>query len=99
MVWIVFPVFGHLGPEWLDARGPRLVAKQALEPLFHQAFLPAPDASLGLAGSQHNFVRAGSVGGEEDDPRAPDVFMGTATTASRCLRSMKFKSIADCPLM
>src|SRR6195256_2053959 len=37
-----------LAPERLDARRPRLVAKQAFEPFFKEPFLPAPDASLGL---------------------------------------------------
>ncbi len=66
-------VLGHRGPERLDARGPRLVAKQALEPFFHKAFLPAPDAGLGFAGSPHDLVRADPIGSEQDDLSPPDV--------------------------
>src|ERR1700730_4467211 len=75
MAWIVFPVFGHLGPEWLDARGPRLVAKRALEPFFHKAFLPALDAGLGFASSSHDLVRADPIGSEQDDLSPPDVLL------------------------
>src|SRR5450755_3466836 len=62
-------------PERLDARGPRLVAKQALEPFFHKAFLPAPDAGLGFAGSPHDLVRADPIGSEQDDLTPPDVLL------------------------
>src|ERR1700720_1533304 len=40
---------GRLAIERLDPRGPGLVAKQTLEPFFQEAFLPAPNASLGVA--------------------------------------------------
>ena len=63
--------FGGLVPEWLDARGPRLVAKQAIEAFFHEPLLPAPDASLGFAGSPHDLVRADPFGGEQDDLGSP----------------------------
>jgi hypothetical protein len=56
---------GRLAIERLDPRGPGLVAKQTLEPFFQEAFLPAPNASLGLAGSSHDLVRAGPIGREE----------------------------------
>jgi hypothetical protein len=59
----------------LIPRGPRLVAKQVLEPFFHEPFLPAPDASLGFAGSPHDLVRAEPIGGEQDDPDPPDMFL------------------------
>ena len=68
-------VLGHLGPERLDARGPRLVAKQALEPFFRKAFLPAPDAGLGFSGSPHDLVRADPIGSEQDDLSPPDVLL------------------------
>jgi hypothetical protein len=43
---------GDRGVELGDARGTRLVAQKALEALVGEAFLPAPDAGLGLAGSR-----------------------------------------------
>jgi len=65
----------RLAPERLDTRGPRLVAKQALEPFFHEPFLPAPDASLGFAGSPHDLVRADPIGSEQDDLSPPDMLL------------------------
>jgi len=64
-----------LAPERLDPRGPRLVAKQAFEAFFNEPFLPAPDASLGFAGSPHDLVRADPIGGEQDDLSSPDMLL------------------------
>ena len=61
--------------ERLDPRGPRLVAKQAFEAFFNEPFLPAPDASLGFAGSPHDLVRADTVGGEQDNLSSPDMLL------------------------
>ena len=66
---------GGFAPEPLDARGPRLVAKQAFEAFFNEPFLPAPDASLGFAGSPHDLVRADPIGGEQDDLSSPDMLL------------------------
>ena len=41
--------FGDLVSQRRDAGRPRLVAKQAVEAVLHEPFLPAPDAGLGLA--------------------------------------------------
>jgi hypothetical protein len=65
--------FGDLVPQGLDARGPRLVAKQSFEVFFHEPFLPAPDARFGFAGSAHDLVRADPVGAEQDDFSPPYV--------------------------
>ena len=59
----------------LDARGPSLVAEQTLEPFFQEAFLPAPNANLGLAGSSHDLVRAGPIGREENNLGSPHVLL------------------------
>ena len=66
---------GRLAIERLDPRGPGLVAKQTLEPFFQEAFLPAPNASLGLAGSSHDLVRAGPIGREENNLGSPHVLL------------------------
>ena len=66
---------GGFAPERLDPRGPRLVAKQAFEAFFNEPFLPAPDASLGFAGSPHDLVRADPIGGEQDDLSSPDMLL------------------------
>ena len=66
-----------LAPERLDARRPRLVAKQAFEPFFKEPFLPAPDASLGFARASHDLVGADPIGGEQNDLSPPNVFLGS----------------------
>ena len=66
---------GRLGAQRLDARGTRLVAEQPVEPLLDKAFLPAPNAGLGLAGSPHDLVRADAIGGQQHDLGPPDVLL------------------------
>ena len=70
-VWIG----GRLAIERLDPRGPSSVAEQTLEPFFQEAFLPAPNANLGLAGSSHDLVRAGPIGREENNLGSPHVLL------------------------
>ena len=64
---------GGFTPERLDPQGPRLFAQQAFEAFLSEPFLPAPDASLGFAGSPHDLVRADPVGGEQDDLSSLDI--------------------------
>jgi hypothetical protein len=54
---------GDRGVELGDARGKCLVAQKALEALVGEAFLPAPDAGLGLAGVAHDRARADAFAG------------------------------------
>jgi hypothetical protein len=66
---------GHLGAESGNARGPRLIAQQTREAFLHEAFLPAPDAGLRLAGSAHDLVRAQPVGRQQNDRGPPDMLL------------------------
>jgi hypothetical protein len=66
---------GDRGVELGDARGTRLVAQKALEALAGEAFLPAPDAGLGLAGVAHDRARADAFGRQQHDLCAPDVLL------------------------
>src|ERR1700733_10342493 len=66
---------GDRGVELGDARGTRLVAQKALEALVGEAFLPAPDAGLGLAGVAHDRVRANAFGRHQRDLCSPDVLL------------------------
>jgi hypothetical protein len=52
-----------------------LVAKKAVEAFLHEAFLPAPDASLGLAGPAHDLVRPETVRGKQDDLGPPRMLL------------------------
>jgi len=65
----------RLGAQRLDSRGTRLVAQQSIEPLLDKAFLPAPNAGLGLGRSPHNLVRADAIGGQQHDFSPPDVLL------------------------
>ena len=67
--------FDRLARDRFDARGPRLVAKQAFEAFFNEPLLPAPDAGLGFARSPHDLVRADPIGGEQDDLGSPDMLL------------------------
>ena len=58
-----------------DARWPRLVLDQAVDPRSHETFLPAPDAGLRLAGLAPNGIGPETRGREKHDPRTPDVFL------------------------
>ena len=61
--------------QGLDARGSRLVAQKAFTTLLRKAFLPAPDAGLRLVRLAHDLVRANAIGGEHNDPAAPDMLL------------------------
>ena len=67
--------FGDGRIELRDAGGPRLVTQKSVHPFGREAFLPAPDASLGLAGLAHDRVRARPFGAEQHDLRPPDVLL------------------------
>jgi hypothetical protein len=83
--WVVFPGWffqrqrddplGGLGAQRLDARGTRLVAEQAIEPLLEKALLPAPNAGLGLGRAPHDLIRADAIGGQQHDLSPPRVFL------------------------
>src|SRR5271156_444372 len=66
---------GRFNRKRRDARAPGLVAKKALKPLLHEAFLPAPHASLRLAGPAHDLIRAGAVAGQQNDFGPPNVLL------------------------
>ena len=59
----------------LDARGPRLVAQKAVKTFIRKALLPAPDAGFRLARLAHDPVGAHAIGGEHNDPAAPDMLL------------------------
>src|SRR5438046_4337486 len=56
-------------------RGPGLVAREPLNPLLHEALLPAPDHGLALANRAHDGTGALAVGGQNHDPRPPHVLL------------------------
>ncbi len=61
--------------QQLDARRPRLVARQPLEPFVGEPFLPAPDTSFRLARPAHDLVRAHAVGRQKHDLAPPNVLL------------------------
>lgn len=70
---------GHLRPEPGNPRGSRLIPQEAVNALFHEALLPAPDASLGGAGLAHDFVGADVVGAQKYNGRSPNVLLRGVT--------------------
>ena len=66
---------GDLRPQGRDARRPRLVAQQPLGALQHEPCLPAPHAGFALASTAHDLDCAEAGGGQQHDPRPPDMFL------------------------
>jgi hypothetical protein len=66
---------GNVHSERGDARGTRPIVQKTIDALLHEAFLPAPDAGLGLAGSSPDLVGAASVRGQQHDPGPPDLLV------------------------
>jgi hypothetical protein len=56
-----------LGRQGRDARGAGLVAGEPLDPLTHEALLPAPDHGFTLADGAHNGSGALAVGGQNSE--------------------------------
>jgi hypothetical protein len=69
----------HLCRQWRHARRPGLVAQQPVHPGGHEPLLPAPHACLALPGAAHDLDRAETVGGQQNDRGAPDVFLRAVT--------------------
>ena len=65
----------HLGAQRWQAWRPGLVTQQARDTLGHKPLLPAPDGSFAGTAAQHNRRRAVAVGGQQNDPRPPDMFL------------------------
>jgi hypothetical protein len=70
------PIDDRLGQR-RDARRPGFVAKQAVDASLHEAFLPAPDHRLALAGLPHDRRRSKAIGGEQHDPAARSMLLWT----------------------
>ena len=58
----------HVSGQWGNARWAGLVAQEAVHAGMHEAFLPAPDNGLALAGLLHDRRRPEAVGGQQYDP-------------------------------
>jgi len=66
---------GDIRPEWWDARGSRLIAQEAVITSLHEAFLPAPNTGLRLAGPAHDLIGANTVRTQQDDLSPPDMLV------------------------
>src|SRR5665213_3317927 len=78
---------GYFGPERRNARGSRLVAKEAVHAFFGEALLPAPDAGLRLARQPHDRDRAHALRAEQDDTGAPDMLLSGVAVADQRLQA------------
>ena len=56
-------------------RRPGLVAQQARDPRGHEPLLPAPDRDLARARPPHDLHGAVTIGGQQHDPRPPDMLL------------------------
>ena len=71
-----------LGRQRRDARGPGPVAGEPVDPLMHEALLPAPHHGLALADSPCDGGGARAVSGQNNDPCAPDVLLRAVAIAN-----------------
>ncbi len=65
----------NLSPQRWQAWRPGLVTQQASNTLGHEPLLPAPDSSFAGAAAQHNPHRAVALGGQQNNPRPPDMLL------------------------
>jgi hypothetical protein len=72
-----------------DPRRPRLVAQKPLEALGCETLLPAPDASLGLAGLAHDRVRADALGRQKHDLSSPDMLLRCVAVFDQRVKPIK----------
>ena len=70
-----YDTLGDIRTEGRDARGSRLIAQETGMTLLHEAFLPAPHASLRLAGLAHDLIGADAVRAQQDDLGPPDMLV------------------------
>src|SRR3954451_13560755 len=77
---------GDIRPEWWDARGSCLITQKTVVTRLHEAFLPAPDTGLRLAGPAHNLIGADTVCAQQDDLGPPDMLMGALRSRTTVLR-------------
>jgi len=75
--------------ELSDARRPRLLAQEAFEALGGEAFMPAPDAGLGLASLVHDRVRGRPFGAQQHDPGAPNMLLWSAPISNQRTKPIK----------
>src|SRR5215470_17783577 len=58
-----------------------------LDPFMHEALLPAPDHGFTLADSAGDGAGARAIGGQNNDPRAPDVLLRAVAIANDRVQS------------
>jgi hypothetical protein len=58
-----------------NARGACLIVQEAVVTRLHEAFLPAPDTGLRLAGPAHDFIGANTVRAQQDDLGSPNMLV------------------------
>jgi hypothetical protein len=80
---------GDRGIELRNARGPRLVAQKPVHTFDGEAFLPAPDADLGLAGLAHDRARSDAFGAEQHDLRPPNVLLRRVAVSDQSAKPIK----------
>lgn len=66
---------GHRLGQGRNAGRARLVARQAVDTIGGEAFLPVPDRGLGNPGLAHDGVGALPIGGQQHDPATLDMLL------------------------
>jgi hypothetical protein len=79
---------GHLGSVPGNPRGARPVSQQAVDALFHETLLPAPDTGLRRAGLAHDLVGPDAVGAQKHNVYSPNVLLRRVTVPGDRFKSM-----------
>lgn len=75
-----------------DAWRPGLVAQQPVDPLGHEAFLPAPHAGLRLGCRRHHREGPKTLIGQQNDARAPDMLLRRTSRRNDRFKPTLFRS-------
>jgi hypothetical protein len=70
---------GHFQAVPANPRGARLVSQEAVNAIFHEPLLPAPDAGPRRAGLAHDLAGPDTVGAQKHDVRSPNVLLRGVT--------------------
>jgi hypothetical protein len=71
-----------------NPRGARLVSQEAVDALFHEPLLPAPDAGLRRAGLAHDLVGPDTVGAQKHNVCSPNVLLRGVTVSGDRFKPM-----------
>ena len=90
-----YDALGDLRSKRRNARWSCLVAQEAVVTFLHEAFLPAPDTGLRLAGLAHDLIGADALGAQQHDLGPPDMLLWCVTIPRERLQTAAITGLED----